>query len=117
MDVGDAVEVTDDGVRLRLGPGLDAGIIREMPSGQRAAIVGGPRDADGMTWWHITVGGQEGWTAQQLLREVTVRAEWEGGSTSGAATTRATGSALRDRIIAIAAEREGTPYEMPPNPP
>jgi len=63
MQVGVAVEVTDDGVRLRSGPGTDAGIIREMPSGERAVIVGGPQNASGLIWWQITVGGQQGWTA------------------------------------------------------
>jgi cell wall-associated NlpC family hydrolase len=117
MQVGAAVEVTDDGVRLRSGPGVDAGIIREMASGERAVIVGGPQEASGMTWWQITLGGQEGWTAEQLLREVTIPAEWGLGSTTGEVVGGAAGAALRDRIIAIAAEREGVPYEMPPNPP
>jgi len=37
--------------------------------------------------------------------------------TAGAAAGGATGAALRDRIIAVAAQRQGVPYALPPHPP
>lgn len=68
---GDAVSVGDTGgagMRLRTGPGLNYITAEILPDGVRLTVVGGPEEADGITWWRLeTEEGNVGWGAQDVL--------------------------------------------------
>jgi hypothetical protein len=55
-------------LRVRSDHSLAAETLLTLAEGARVAIVGGPVDADGYTWWNVEVGGQRGWCAGEFLR-------------------------------------------------
>lgn len=61
--------VSNSAVNLRLTPGYQgkpaADVIAVVPAGASGAIVDGPELADGLTWWRVQFGEQEGWMAEQ----------------------------------------------------
>lgn len=73
ITVGDYVEVEDTegvGLRLRAGPGVSHEMIRIVEDGSILRVVGGPRTADGFTWWHLDYHGSLGWCADEWLKRV-----------------------------------------------
>ncbi|MBN1678914.1 MAG: SH3 domain-containing protein [Anaerolineae bacterium] len=49
--------------KLRNVPSLSGGTIGSIPGEGVFSVVGGPRCADGFTWWQVTYNGITGWTA------------------------------------------------------
>jgi len=69
--VGARVEVVTVGKRLNIRefPGLDERIITRVASGVVLEVIGGPRFADGHTWWEVRLpDGTVGWAAEQWLK-------------------------------------------------
>jgi subtilisin family serine protease len=59
------VNVTDDGLKLRGGPGTGFQIIENMPSGTIVTVIGGPEQGNGYTWWNVrSPSGNEGWSVE-----------------------------------------------------
>lgn len=54
-------------VRQRPGLAADNPIQVELGPGTAVQIVGGPVEADGMTWWQVRAASAEGWCAGQFL--------------------------------------------------
>ena len=66
--VGGTAMVTDDGVNVRASATTGAEVITSLSAGQQVSIIGGPTEADGFTWWQISLGdGTEGWVAGDFL--------------------------------------------------
>jgi hypothetical protein len=56
------------GLRLRAQPTTNANIVVAVKEGTKLAVVEGPQQGDGYTWWKVrTAGGQEGWGAADWL--------------------------------------------------
>lgn len=69
--VGMEVEVATTGARLNIRerPGTDANIVARAEPGTRMAVLGGPRQADGHTWWQVRLpDGTIGWAAEEWLQ-------------------------------------------------
>lgn len=67
---GDRVVVAyTGGVNLRRTPGFQnkpAGdSLRTVAGGAQGTVVAGPLDADGLRWWQVRFGGDEGWMAER----------------------------------------------------
>jgi uncharacterized protein YgiM (DUF1202 family) len=59
------VYVTDDGLRLRSGPGVSFGELEKMPSGTIVTVIDGPAYSGGYTWWFVrSPSGREGWAVE-----------------------------------------------------
>jgi len=71
VGTGNAVVLseTDLSVRMRTGPGLDNSEIRQLRSGTRFEIIGGPRCVDGYVWWEIRHNNRTGWVAEGTASE------------------------------------------------
>jgi spore germination protein YaaH len=54
LAVGGFGVVGSDNVNLRAAPDTSAAKVGEMNTGDMVAIVGGPRTADGYTWWQVS---------------------------------------------------------------
>lgn len=66
--VGGYVAVVE-GVNFRRDPGRTAQIIRTLGNGEVLEVIGGPRDADELTWWQLRdPNGTEGWAAADFLQ-------------------------------------------------
>ncbi|MBA2278428.1 MAG: SH3 domain-containing protein [Chloroflexia bacterium] len=65
---GDQMMVTSDGLRLRASPRLSASVLAALPQGRQAAVVDGPRSADGYTWLRIDTREGRGWCVAEYLR-------------------------------------------------
>lgn len=69
--IGDSVRTTTI-VRIRRSPGTIGkptnDVIAEIPANSIGTVLGGPRTADGLTWWQFRINssGQEGWAAEKL---------------------------------------------------
>jgi hypothetical protein len=65
-----AVVVNLEGVplRVRVDHSLSASSLLTLAEGARVAILGGPVEADGYTWWNIEVSGQRGWCVGTYLK-------------------------------------------------
>lgn len=75
--LGDVVRNANAGpVNLRQSPGFQnkpAGdVLTVVPAGQIGEISGGPQEADGLVWWRIRFGAQEGWMAERSSQGVTL---------------------------------------------
>lgn len=67
----DIVNVTEDRVRIRTAATTDSDAIDVIPVDQDLRIIGGPEQADGITWYQVEFVGQEdvsGWVAGQFLK-------------------------------------------------
>lgn len=68
--VGGFVRVVD-GVNFRTEPSTAGQLIRTLADGVVLEVVGGPTDAEGLTWWQLRdVDGSLGWAASQYLAPV-----------------------------------------------
>lgn len=72
IQVGIFVKVTgagEQGLSFRKAPGLQAERIRFLPEGTIMRVVGGPEEADGLTWWQLEdpQTGEQGWAAGAYL--------------------------------------------------
>lgn len=72
VQVGIFVRVTgagEQGLSFRKAPGLQAERIRFLPEGAIMRVIGGPQEADGLTWWQLEdpQTGEQGWAAGPYL--------------------------------------------------
>ncbi|MGE0598078.1 MAG: SH3 domain-containing protein [Dehalococcoidia bacterium] len=58
---------TGNGLRIRQTPGTAGTELTVVPDGTKLTVLGGPQDADGLTWWNIQYGDIVGWSAGQFL--------------------------------------------------
>jgi hypothetical protein len=58
---------TADGLNVRSDHSSRAAVLGVLPNGARVAVLAGPVDADGHTWWQIAANGQQGWCAGAFL--------------------------------------------------
>ncbi len=69
--VGARVEVAgtgEDGMSFRTGPGTKYIRISVLKDGDVLRVVGGPEDADGVTWWRLEAeDGAVGWAVENFL--------------------------------------------------
>lgn len=72
LSLGSGVPVAvvyDGGVNLRRTPGYQnkpAGdSLKTIASGAQGVVVTGPEDVDGLRWWKVRFGGDEGWMAER----------------------------------------------------
>jgi len=66
--VGGYVAVVE-GVNFRQEAGRSAQIIRTLGNGEILEVIGGPQDADELTWWQLRdPNGAEGWAAGDFLQ-------------------------------------------------
>jgi hypothetical protein len=57
------------GLRLRVGPSINEATIEFLPDGSKVTILGGPKEADGYSWYNVRdESGTEGWAAGQWLQ-------------------------------------------------
>jgi hypothetical protein len=61
---------TDNCLNVRSEPAGPT-IITCLPDGTVVTVLGGPTDADGLTWWTIQAGDVTGWSADAFLAKVT----------------------------------------------
>lgn len=63
-----------DPVALRVGPGTSNPWETVLDEGAVVEVVGGPAQADGLTWWEVRTGaGQVGWVAEMLRDAYCIR--------------------------------------------
>lgn len=66
-----------DGIRYRLGPGLDYLTIRIVMDGEVLRVAGGPETGDDIRWWRLQDDqGNVGWAAEAYLAVTTAPAQW-----------------------------------------
>ncbi len=56
-----------NGLRVRTQPTTGALEVTRLPDGTVVRLVGGPRAADGYTWWQAQASGATGWVADEWL--------------------------------------------------
>ena len=57
-----------DGMRFRLGAGMDYVTSEILDEGTTLVVVGGPEEADGFTWWRLQkADGAIGWGVEGFL--------------------------------------------------
>jgi hypothetical protein len=68
LSVGGMAEVTS-GLNMRSAPRTRAGIVLALSAGDTLRIIGGPRAANGYTWWQVQLNGSNvsGWAADLYL--------------------------------------------------
>jgi hypothetical protein len=68
---GSTAITTDEGVRMREDPSVDAEIVDELPAGTEVEIAGPPEEGDGFTWYPVRNPDtdDEGWIVQDFLAE------------------------------------------------
>ncbi|MDQ4100174.1 MAG: SH3 domain-containing protein, partial [Chloroflexota bacterium] len=71
---GDWVRVATDRLNLRSSASGYAAVVAQLTEGSEAAVVGGPRSADGYVWIQVQSDRGSGWAAQQYLRKTSARA-------------------------------------------
>jgi hypothetical protein len=62
-----------DGLRLRAEPGLQSRVLFLALEAEVFLVTGGPRDADGYTWWYLEAPAEksrQGWAASNFLAVV-----------------------------------------------
>lgn len=68
LGVGGNATVTEDGLNLRGNATTDAEVMTTLSQGQQVAIIGGPEEADGITWWQVELDNDtQGWVAEDFL--------------------------------------------------
>lgn len=63
---GDAVKTTDY-LNLRSGASTGYGVIATLPPGATGTVTGGPKTANGYTWWQLQTSRGTGWAAENWL--------------------------------------------------
>lgn len=58
---------TGDCLNVRTGSGLANDVITCVPDGTAMTVLGGPTEADGLTWWQVEAPTGTGWAAQDYL--------------------------------------------------
>jgi uncharacterized protein YgiM (DUF1202 family) len=59
------VFVTDEGLKLRSGPGTTYRIIENLPSGTLVTLLNGPQITATYTWWYVqSPNGNVGWVVE-----------------------------------------------------
>jgi hypothetical protein len=75
--VGKRVVVTDaedSGLNVRTGPGLDNEVRFIADNGETFTVIGGPTQADSLTWWQVQNPldtSETGWAAASYLQVIT----------------------------------------------
>ncbi len=66
---GDTVVTTEENVRIRTEPSVNAEILTAVPAGTQLEILNGPEEAEEYTWYEVQVVGGDttGWTAVDFL--------------------------------------------------
>ncbi|MCA9833275.1 MAG: SH3 domain-containing protein [Thermomicrobiales bacterium] len=65
--VGETYKVTES-MNLRSGAGTGYSIVMTMSAGSTGTVIGGPKSANGYTWWQLrTSGGTTGWAVGNWL--------------------------------------------------
>ncbi len=69
LAVGDKVVTNDQGVNLRKSASTDATVVKALPQGTELTVTGGPKEADGHTWYPVKdpATGDKGWIASEFL--------------------------------------------------
>jgi uncharacterized protein YgiM (DUF1202 family) len=71
--LNDAFRVTS-ATNLRSSPGTAFGIVRTMAVGATGVVIGGPRAANGYTWWQVRLSGNvTGWCIENWLVKTTTQ--------------------------------------------
>ncbi|MHB0857634.1 MAG: SH3 domain-containing protein [Anaerolineae bacterium] len=71
MAVGSQAKVNSggQGLNMRMEAGTNQSRIKTLPEGSTVEIIGGPKDADGLTWWQVRDStGTTGWVASKFLQ-------------------------------------------------
>ncbi|MBC7236493.1 MAG: SH3 domain-containing protein [Chloroflexi bacterium] len=56
------------GLNMRAGAGTGHARVKTLPEGETVEIIGGPKEANGYTWWQVRdAAGTSGWVASQFL--------------------------------------------------
>lgn len=86
---GDIAVVLADGdtLNLREGPGLDRGILAQLPDGAVVTVTGGPIRAHGHTWVSVSSSAGSGWVASEYLSSRGSSADGANPGTESAATS------------------------------
>jgi cytoskeletal protein RodZ len=69
IGTGRTVKVAaSEGLNMRAGAGSNQDLVKTMPDGTILAVMGGPVEADGHTWWQVRDSeGSVGWCAEDWL--------------------------------------------------
>jgi Bacterial SH3 domain/Domain of unknown function (DUF4352) len=69
LQVGDKVVTNDQGINLRKSASTDAAVVATLPQGTALTVTGGPKEADGHTWYPVKNPdtGDKGWIASEFL--------------------------------------------------
>jgi hypothetical protein len=71
LAIGAKAQVTGTsgvGLNMRAGAGTGHARVKTLPEGEPLEVIGGPREANGFTWWQVRDGaGTTGWVASQFL--------------------------------------------------
>jgi len=71
LSVGSQAKVVGtggSGLNVRSGAGMGNARVKTLPDGTAVEVIGGPKDADGFTWWQIRdQAGVTGWVASKYL--------------------------------------------------
>ena len=69
FEIGDTFRVTDT-MNLRSTPTTSGSVVVSMPAGTTGTVIGGPRSANGYTWWQLRLSsGTVGWAVENWLVE------------------------------------------------
>ncbi len=68
ISVGDTVGLTTDGINVRSGTSLSDKVIKILLAGDVAAVLDGPRQAEGYTWFKLATDLGDGWAVDQYLK-------------------------------------------------
>ena len=61
------VSAEGDQLSLRAQPGIGGALLAALPAGAEVLVLDGPQQADGLRWWRVRAGANEGWCAEQYL--------------------------------------------------
>ncbi len=75
--IGEVQREATETVNVRVGPGLDCDLVTQIEAGTSVTVESGPVEASDRLWVLVTVGGDQGWVAEEFVpgEEVTRGAE------------------------------------------